>query len=171
MWDWAVNWPSDVYVGIDLGLRKVAVSIPERGVLRSIELNRGDYTRAEELLKLQQFVTGVVPTAAIVSIEMPILGLSRNAQTAIGIGQTCGVVMASVAACSREIHDVAVSSWKKAVVGRGNATKDDVGDWLRTNHEALYRGCEGNQDLIDASCIAFFGTVVDEGLSYRPRPR
>ena len=50
-----------------------------------------------------------------------------------------------------------VSSWKKHVVGKGNATKDEVAEYLRRGWPAIYREAGGNQDIYDAACIAFFG--------------
>lgn len=53
-----------------------------------------------------------------------------------------------------------VSSWKKQVVGKGNATKEDVGEYLRLRWPAIYARTGGNQDAIDASCIALYGQRV-----------
>lgn len=50
-----------------------------------------------------------------------------------------------------------VSSWKKRVVGKGNATKPEVAEHLRLRWPSLYARTGGDQDLIDACCIALYG--------------
>jgi Holliday junction resolvasome RuvABC endonuclease subunit len=55
-----------------------------------------------------------------------------------------------------------VSSWKKAVVGKGNATKEDVGESIRLRWPALYTEVAGDQDLTDASAIALYGQSLQK---------
>lgn len=56
-----------------------------------------------------------------------------------------------------------VSSWKKRVVGKGNATKEEVAKHLRLRWPDLFGSAKGNQDLIDASCIAIYGQSLIHG--------
>jgi Holliday junction resolvasome RuvABC endonuclease subunit len=48
-----------------------------------------------------------------------------------------------------------VSSWKLASVGRGNATKHDVAEWVQTTYSIT----PDNQDQCDAIGIAHAGAA------------
>jgi hypothetical protein len=52
---------------------------------------------------------------------------------------------------------VPVDSWKAAVIGRGGVGKPDVAEWLRVHHPKFSEECEGDQNLVDAACIALYG--------------
>lgn len=84
-------------------------------------------------------------------MEAPVVG--RNAYSTIVQAQVGGAVMAAIAKTNLGLELVNVSSWKKQVVGKGNATKEEVADWLKTNWLDAYNKAAGDQDLIDAAAI------------------
>ena len=65
---------------------------------------------------------------------------------------------------------VPVSKWKKAVVGTGSASKDDVSLWLNRVYPGYSSQCDGRQDLIDACAIAIYGlSVIADSMRLRSR--
>lgn len=96
----------------------------------------------------------------VIAIESPIVGASKNAQTALRMSMMAGALAASAGkGRSSGIVLVPPSSWKASVVGRGNATKRDVADWLHDHHPTLYTACQTprgklDQDAADAACLA-----------------
>lgn len=92
-------------------------------------------------------------------IENPFAGYlpggKRNIRTAIDQALTVGGVLALAPG---DIHLVEQSVWKKELVGRGNAGKDDVAVWLAEHHPALSAACAGTQDLVDAACLGLYGS-------------
>ena len=150
-------------VGIDLGLRSAYLaSIDSDGMLDldAIVLKPKKCSRDHELsdiyLGVTQFILGQNQSKPIsVRIEAPIVAGVRNLQTTIGIAQTSGAVLLACYGIPNEM--VAVAQWKKATVGKGNATKDDVARWLQRKHPIYFEQCAGDQNWIDATCIALYG--------------
>lgn len=92
----------------------------------------------------------------IVFCEEPVLAGRRNIRSTILIAETVGMVLSMHA----PVYLVPVSSWKKGTVGKGNATKDDVAEWLRKEHPDLSSMCGSDQDLVDAACICLYGSAI-----------
>jgi hypothetical protein len=70
----------------------------------------------------------------------------------------CEVLGAFLAGCTHAawVHPgIPVSSWKLASVGRGNATKHDVAEWVQTTYSIT----PDNQDQCDAIGIAHAGAA------------
>ena len=88
--------------------------------------------------------------------ELPVLGRGGFRSTMVQCF-TSGAVQAVLYEFGIQTHTANVSSWKKAVVGRGNADKGQVAESLRCRWPALHAASDGNQDGYDASCIALFG--------------
>lgn len=104
--------------------------------------------------------------------ELPVLGRGGFRSTIVQCF-TSGAVQATLYEYGIQTHSANVSSWKKAVVGRGNADKGQVAQSLRLRWSALYDAAGGNQDAYDASCIALFGRQLlgQELATIRPVPR
>jgi len=88
--------------------------------------------------------------------ESPVLGRGGFRSTMVQCF-TSGAVQATLYDFGIQAHSTNVSSWKKAIVGRGNADKGQVAESLRLRWPALYTDSAGNQDAYDASCIALYG--------------
>lgn len=96
----------------------------------------------------------------VLFIEQPLVGRG-GVHTTLVLAQSAAPVVLSALSCgSNGVYDVNVGTWKKAIVGHGNASKDEVGEWLRDNRPSIYELTEGDQDLIDASCIWLYGQGV-----------
>lgn len=88
--------------------------------------------------------------------ELPILGRGGFRSTIVQCFSS-GAVQGALYERQCKTYPVNVSSWKKAVVGRGNADKGQVAEFLRCRWNTLYCAASGNQDVYDASCIALYG--------------
>lgn len=95
-------------------------------------------------------------------IEAPIVGRGGVRTTMVQCF-TSGAVQGILHEAGISTQIANVSSWKKRVVGKGNATKEEVAKYLRLRWASLYDMANGNQDLIDASCIAIFGQQIVYG--------
>lgn len=95
-------------------------------------------------------------------IEAPVVGRGGVRSTIVQCF-TSGAIQGALhdAGCTTQVANV--SSWKKRVVGKGNATKGEVSEHLRLRRPALFAEAGGNQDLIDASCIAIYGQQILRG--------
>lgn len=143
-------------IGIDLGVRSVHVFDTFNRECYSVEAPKrttqdNNAQRYEELRHLRTQMSRRWPTLPVF-VEAPPLAGSRNIQTLIMLAQVQGVVMSMWAA-----RAVPVGTWKKTVIGNGSASKADVWFWLEENHPDYFQMCEGDQNLIDAACIALYG--------------
>lgn len=88
--------------------------------------------------------------------ELPVLGRGGVRSTMVQCF-TSGSVQATLYERQCPTYPVNVSTWKKTVLGKGNADKREVGEYLRFRWDALYQSASGNQDVYDASAIALYG--------------
>ena len=80
----------------------------------------------------------------------------QNVKATIGIAQVISAVKVALSTKGIKFIGVDNKSWKKAVLGDGNASKDKIMDFAL----ALW-GKENitSQDVADASCIALWGVM------------
>lgn len=153
-------------IGIDCGGNKVAIFDIDNLATHVLDINvrKMKYERGVILRRIEEYLRRLAPVAGFedrdIYVEAPVLAGARNIQSTIKVAQTTGVVHAVLA----KTHEVAVSSWKKATVGNGNASKPQVQAWLDENHPRLASMCRGNQDLYDAACIALYGRELQQEL-------
>jgi len=140
-------------IGIDLGSRKVDIVDIDRGFFLHHEVPKSE--RTLELRAIGRYLRSLEADGLLEGtkwVEAPVVAGARNIQSTIAIAQTSGVVHTSLS----DTHQVAVSSWKQRTVGKGNADKQAVKQWLADNYPELFRYC-ATQDLVDAACIALYG--------------
>jgi hypothetical protein len=94
-------------------------------------------------------------------VEWPVLGRGGFRSTIVQ-AFTSGAIQGVLYGRGCTTQGANVSSWKKNVVGKGNATKEDVVQSLRLRWPSLYREVAGDQDLCDAACVAIYGRQVQE---------
>jgi Holliday junction resolvasome RuvABC endonuclease subunit len=147
--------------GVDLGVRSLYVAhISDVGLsLHSKSLKIRQHTRGEELSILQDWLADTLGPGEVWIEEPPLAG-SRNLQTYLHLSQTSGIAAATAGA---RANLVPVSSWKKGTVGNGSASKELVANWLRAGFPAWHGTCQGDQNYIDATCIAIYGYVAVGG--------
>lgn len=148
--------------GIDPASKKIAVFTedgPGNVGCELIQVSRSN--RNDELLSMRRRLMFVLSRDRdpVIYCEEPVVAGARNLRSTILVAETVGMILALNAV----VHLVPVSSWKKATVGKGNATKDEVTAWLREEHPHYDSLCGSSQDLRDAAAIYLYGRSVDLG--------
>jgi len=121
-----------IILGIDPGTAALGYGIVERtgGRLRAIDygclVTSPDLPLPERLLAIHALLSDLIELhePAIVAVER--LFFSRNAQTAIAVGQARGVVLLAAAQHGRLVREATPSEVKSAVAGYGAADKAQV---------------------------------------------
>jgi Holliday junction resolvasome RuvABC endonuclease subunit len=150
--------------GVDYGVRAfyAARIEPDRDKHEafSVVLPKG-MTRSQELAELSTQFAQLVDGEAVF-IEEPVVAGVRNLRTSLQLAQTAGALMSRTTGMA---DFVPVSSWKIGTVGRGNADKTSVSEWLSMSNPAYFELCGGDQNRVDATCIALWaissGVLVD----------
>lgn len=96
-----------------------------------------------------------------VFIELPVFGRGGPGST-IPQAQVNGALLAGGHSAGASVNLVNNARVKKEVVGKGNATKDDIREWVRDNWPTLYSQIETDQDLCDSAMIHRYGSQVVE---------
>lgn len=159
---------ANVIIGIDPASTKlaaVALSGDKFAVLYDKNLGKsGGQSCSRAAKMIERFIVQTVPKELswepiYAFIESPIVGRG-GVKTTMVQAYTSGAIQAVLYELRIPTQTANVSSWKKHVVGKGNATKDDVAAWLRLRRPALFAASSGVQDIIDAACIAIYGQQV-----------
>ena len=138
-------------LGIDADSKKIALVCFNNGKLDSYELliSHGE-TRSEQLYDLIIMFEGQIKAIKpdVVYLEEAIY--ISNFKTSRSISEVIGNMKFVLTENKIPYEAVAVTSWKKKVIGKGNAKKQDVKDFILKKYPQL----EGNeQDIFDAPDI------------------
>ena len=119
-------------LGLDPGSRITGVGIIEGERLIHAEglvLGSGPLPERLGMIfeRLQVIIETHRPTVAAVETVF----MSRNAQSAIKLGQARGAAICAAVAAGLEIHEYAPRAIKQALVGRGGAAKEQVQHMVR----------------------------------------
>jgi len=154
--------------GIDLGIRKVAVSVITQGLdgytcYGVPRLVLPKQTRTQELYKIASYVQALVHTYEPdhVFIEKPIVG--NNHKYSMQLSEVCGAVMSMMGkfdAGGTKVVIVDNKTWKRELLMNGNASKDDVRNYINEVHPVYAAFCGDDQDAYDACCIALYGVTI-----------
>lgn len=149
-------------IGIDLGVRSIhiasltnAFTIEAKKDVRQNEIRFLFDEFSKWVDRVYEELHGAVSCTFF--IEEPVVAGARNLRSSLQIAQVAGAIMAAPI----DSYLVPVSSWKKEVVGKGNANKEQVSEWLKDNHPYLYSITGGKQDFVDATCIRLYGDIVE----------
>ena len=144
--------------GVDLGMRSLYIYGTED--IHIVSVPKGD--RYLEIYSMAKWVSQIFDKDDTVFYEEPVLAGPKNIRTIIGLAQSSAALLSgSVAHC----YEVPVGTWKKEVVGKGNAKKEEVAAWLKENDPESFDRCGEDQNLIDAACIQKYGIKVMDRLS------
>lgn len=103
---------------------------------------------------------GIYEYEVQVYIEEPVV-VPRNMRSTVVQAKVHGAIVAGIRSSRRysqvPITSVVPPSWKKQVVGKGNATKPEVSKHVFIVWPYVYNLASGDQDLLDAACINLFG--------------
>ena len=154
-------------IGADLSSRTLAFVDEDESVKLGVPKSMRD--RSEILQELFLMTIGYLSGKGgeekfYLFVEDPVVGRGGSRATILQ-SQVHGVVLTvAVQSGSLGVYGVNNKTWKRSVVGNGNATKDEVTDWLRANHPALAKRAGEDQDLVDASCIYLHGRgIIQQG--------
>lgn len=156
-----------ITAGVDLGVRKAAVSVVEDGELLLTKAFKTYDTapRSTQLYDVGNWVLNVLniyqPEA--VYVEEPIVG--RSTRVSLQIAQMAGSVLSALDGLHNRdggqtwTYLVSNTAWKKALlgIGGGKDIKLKVREWLDGEFPSYASKCDGDQDRYDASCIAIYG--------------
>jgi crossover junction endodeoxyribonuclease RuvC len=121
-----------IFLGIDPGTAALGYGVVERigGRLRAIDhgclVTSPDLPMPERLLAIHGLLDDLLSLhePAIVAVER--LFFSRNAQTAIAVGQARGVVLLAAAQHGKPVREATPNEVKSAIAGYGAADKEQV---------------------------------------------
>lgn len=94
-------------------------------------------------------------------IEAPLVGRGGVKSTLVQ-AYVNGAVQGMLAEDGWAVHLVPVGTWKKQVVGKGNATKEDVAVWAAARKTGVVTASKNDQDVIDALALCDYGRQVRE---------
>lgn len=94
-----------------------------------------------------------------VFIELPVLGRGGAGST-IPQAQINGALLAGAFSTGANVIPVNNVRAKKEVIGKGNANKDAIKDWLSVAWEGMYKQVANDQDLCDSAMIYTYGKQV-----------
>lgn len=90
-------------------------------------------------------------------IEEPVVGVGGPYPTIIQSKIHGAAVAGAVASgWTNSITGVQNTSWKKAILGRGNFPKTQIENWMKTHWKVAHKMCSV-PDEFDAACIAQYG--------------
>lgn len=97
-------------------------------------------------------------TVETLYVESPLMH-HGDTQTALGMAMVVGGIMAEFwmhEGLPEVFTIVQPATWKKQVCGNGRLDKQQVAEWLGSNHPDIAAKC-GSDDEVDAVCIAMCG--------------
>lgn len=92
-----------------------------------------------------------------VAIELPVFGRGGPGST-IPQAQINGALLAGAQAAGGHVLMVNNARAKKETVGKGNASKDDIRQWVKVAWPSLYSEIKDDQDLCDSVMIYVYAT-------------
>ena len=144
-------------LGLDPGLRHTGWGVVEAegSRLRYIACGavnpRTDGAMAERLKDLHDALTEVLNEFRPEEAAVEETFLNKNPGSTLKLGHARGVVLLAPALFGLSVAEYSAKSVKQAVVGTGNATKDQIGMMVRT----LLPGCNPpSDDAADALAVA-----------------
>lgn len=149
-------------VGADLSSRTLAFVDEERSTKFEVPKKmreRGEILRTLFLMSIEHLHYN---GDFYIYVEDPVVGRGGSRATILQ-SQVQGIVLSvAVQSGALGVYGVNNKSWKKVVVGNGNASKDEVAQWLEEHEPDLAERAGSDQDLVDASCIHLYGKIMLE---------
>lgn len=157
-------------LGVDLGTRKYAfVHLEEtNGSIRVTDVATGQTDASPNHFVVVHWLweQALHHTHGVdhVYVELPLRGRG-GVKVATQMAMNAGAVASAFSARGLPVNGANVQAWKRETVGRGNAGKPEVAEWLESSHPDIFRECERvgakhRQDAIDAACVGLYGLLV-----------
>lgn len=124
-------------MGIDPGLTRTGFGVVEQkgGVLRALDVGTVrapvGQTPSVQLMNLCLSLERVMERYEPDAIAIERLFFNSNARTAVRVGQASGVALLAAAECGVPVFEYTPTEVKKACVGVGNASKEQVQSMVR----------------------------------------
>lgn len=155
-----------VVIGIDPSSRKLAAVVSVIGDEKNVQTITKPLPQDKPTACLLAFewartlVEAHKPRGDVYAfIELPVFGRGGPGST-IPQAQVNGALLAGLQMAGANVTPVNNSRVKKEVVGRGNANKDDIRQWVHDAWNNLYVKIEKDQDLCDSAMIYQYGSQV-----------
>lgn len=123
-------------LGVDPGTRVAGWGVIElRGTATTLVAHGAIRTRGPAMsVRLREVGEGlraalVAHAPHVVAVETPYVG--KSPQSALVVGMARGIALLVAAEHEVEVHEYPPATVKRAVVGNGNASKDQVGEMVR----------------------------------------
>jgi Holliday junction resolvasome RuvABC endonuclease subunit len=152
-------------IGIDLGVHKLAMAFFMGNTLADTTAWEApnDAPRDVQLRELAGAAHewAVLHEADQVWVEDVLLG--NNHKYSLAIAELKGAVLASLGQMryrGTDVRVVNVASWKREVIGKGNATKEQVRNYIDVTYPPYAPLCDGDQDRYDATCVGLYGLRI-----------
>jgi crossover junction endodeoxyribonuclease RuvC len=147
-------------VGLDLSLTSPGLAIIEDGQLKNATALKVHTTfrGAERLNIIEKWVLSAIPgnfepEADLAAIEGYSFG-AKNAREALG--ELGGVIRLALYRSGIPYVEIAPTAWRKKLTGKGNLSKDMVGDTLRMKYRAQLGDYEfPTLDAMEAWAVAY----------------
>jgi Holliday junction resolvasome RuvABC endonuclease subunit len=151
--------------GIDLGVRKIAISVFEEDTMVSghVYESPAAQDRSQQLMELGHFAHDICLMAKADSVWIESVIVGNNRKYSLGLAETLGAVLGDLGhlfLSGVRIRTVDNKAWKKEIVGNGNADKAAVRNHIVETHPAYAPVCGEDQDLYDAACIGLYGLRI-----------
>jgi crossover junction endodeoxyribonuclease RuvC len=119
-------------LGLDPGSRRTGVGIIDgERLIHAETLNLGDGPMPERLGSIFREVRRLIAEHRPEVAAVETVFMSRNAQSAIKLGQARGAAICAAVEAGLDVHEYAPTAIKQAIVGRGRAGKEQVQHMIR----------------------------------------
>jgi len=150
-------------MGVDLGIHKVSCAVyRDGGLVQASTHPASDLEgRGRQLRELGRYCydLGLSHDLDHVWIEDVIIG--NNRKYSLQLAQTLGAVLCYLAGLPGvDVRTVDNKAWKKALLGNGNAAKEQIRDYIHVSHPQYAPFCDGDQDRYDATCVGLYGLRI-----------
>lgn len=143
----SVRWHCAVYDGDEFELHSCTPN------LKDTEMNRMALFRGARGLSMQL----EQHPGLFLFIEEPLM-LRTNWNTTLSLSLAAGAIWSAFYDADLVVSWAAISSWKKDIIGKGNASKELIRLWgQRMLPDEVVARCEAEPDYYDACAIAIHG--------------
>lgn len=155
-------------VGVDPSSKKVAATITfdeTRMEMRYLEFSHDIIEACSEAYDWAFALGGELGPLSFTAIEQPVVGrggvYSTLRQTKVE-----GALLAGLKNAGMDTIEVNNQTWKKQVVGNGNAGKPLIALWVKEYWPNAFEYADGDQDLLDSAAINRYAFEVVQRRTY-----
>jgi len=149
-------------IGIDPGLNGgIGIIFPDGRINFSMMPITNHPTKMVDGLQLKLFLSRNFPVE-IAFVEKLWGTPGWDSKSLFNYGTNYGVILGVLRALEVPIEVVAPKTWKKAVLGSPDASKDDSMSYCEQRWKRFFQ-LQSHDGMADAICIAVYGEMVDKG--------